>query len=178
MKHLPLALFATISFGSLCPVVAQEAARKTADLPIFQTLVGKRSESGILIPQANGQPIPGKAISLGQSALGGLWFQIDGRAEYGPVVWEYRWMFLFNGSGGKNAVFATYIDTMGQRINYEGLYDEENSRVQLIAKLQDGGTGRYQLSLEEPGIIQISSVHADKNDDPQVTYSAQNAEAK
>ncbi|MDF2378247.1 MAG: hypothetical protein P1U81_18565 [Verrucomicrobiales bacterium] len=87
-------------------------------------------------------------------------------------------MFLFKEDGGKNTVIGTYIDTMGQRITYEGSYDEENQRVQLIAKLQGGGTGRFQLSVDEPGVILIGSVHSDANEDPQVTYSAQNVAAQ
>lgn len=94
------------------------------------------------------------------------------------MTWEYRWMFLFKEDGGKNTVIGTYIDTMGQRITYEGSYDEENQRVQLIAKLQGGGTGRFQLSVDEPGVILIGSVHSDANEDPQVTYSAQNVAAQ
>lgn len=121
---------------------------------------------------------PAKRFRWAARPWGGLWFQIDGRAEYGPVTWEYRWMFLFKEDGGKNTVISTYIDTMGQRITYEGRYDEENQRVQLIANLQGGGKGRFQLSVDEPGVILIGSVHSDANEDPQVTYSAQNVAAQ
>ncbi|MEM6917070.1 MAG: hypothetical protein AAF491_10945 [Verrucomicrobiota bacterium] len=178
MKALSNVFIALLFLSSPSFLPGQDAPRKTADLPLFKALLGKRRESGVLIPQANAESIPGKAVSFGKPALGGLWFQIDGRAQYGPVTWEYRWMFQFQEGGGKNRVIGTYLDTMGQRITYEGLYDEENNRIQLMARLQDGGTGRFQISMESPELVLIGSVHSDANDDPQVTYSAQNVAAE
>ena len=163
--------------SAISVVSAQENPRNAPDLPVFQALAGKRTESGILIPEMNGQPLQGKAISVGQPVLGGLWFQIDGSANYGPAKWVYRWMFRFIERDGQNKLFATYYDTIGQKIDYEGRWVEEDQQAQLVGKLANGGTARYQLTLGEEGSVRIESVVSDADGNASAIYSARNVAA-
>ncbi|MDF1825775.1 MAG: hypothetical protein P1U68_14100 [Verrucomicrobiales bacterium] len=154
------------------------AAQELSELALFKALAGKRVESGELVPQANAQPIPGKAVSVGTVPDDGKGFQIRGSAVYEPVKWDYLWHFVFDEGRGKGAVSAIYKDSMGQQIPYQGLYDAENQQVQLVAKLKGGGNARIIYRLEASGVIRISSLIADANNTPMVTYSAQNVAAE
>lgn len=164
-----------VIFGIYQASLGQEGAKKIGELPVFQALNGERTESGILIPKAGAEPIQGSAKSIGQPAIAGLWYQIEGHAKYGPVEWIYRWMFVFSDTANLK-VHARYIDTMGQLIDYQGLYDPENKRLQLIGNLSDG-TARFQMTLEDGGTVRIDSVLEKATGDATVTYTAENTAA-
>lgn len=161
----------TIAYG-----YGQDGPARIGDLPLFQALNGEMAESGILIPKPDASPIQGSAKSIGQSAIAGLWYQIDGHAQYGQAEWIYRWMFVFTDTAALK-VHARYIDTIGQKIDYEGVYDKENKRLQLVGKVNDG-TARYQLTLLEDGKVRIESIFFDADDNAVVTYTAENAPAQ
>ena len=176
-----LAIFAAaLAFISVSPLTAQDEkkARLTAELPIFKALNGNRVETGVLIPGAGATAIQGSAISTGRPIIAGLWYEIEGKATYGPVEWIYRWTIRFQESATKNIVQGVYIDTMGRKTDYEGFYDEEESRIQLVGKLPDGGTGRFQMTLQEDGNVRIESVNFDTKENPTVRYSAENTVRK
>lgn len=171
-----LFLSSCLSFVLITPGFSRDAPKKIVELPLFEALSGERKESGILIPKAGANPLQGEAKSIGQPAIAGLWYQLDGHAKYGPVEWIYRWMFVFSDSANMK-VRARYIDTMGQVIDYEGLYDVESNRVQLIGKMKDG-TAKFQMALEEGGSVSIQSVLEDAGGKPAVTYSGQSEAAE
>jgi hypothetical protein len=79
MIQRPLFLAAFAILLAAVPATSQEF-EKTSDLPLFQALAGKRTESGILIVAAANQPFQGSATSVGQPFLGGPWFEIEGAA--------------------------------------------------------------------------------------------------
>ncbi|MDF1741953.1 MAG: hypothetical protein P1U86_22520 [Verrucomicrobiales bacterium] len=171
-----LAIFAAaLAFITVSPLAAQEKkSRLTAELPIFKALNGNRVETGVLIPGADATAIQGSAISTGRPIIAGLWYEIEGKATYGPVEWIYRWTIRFQENEAKNLVYGIYIDTMGQKTDYEGFYDEEENRIQLIGKLPGGGTGRFQMTLQDDGNVRIESVNFDPEENPTVRYSAEN----
>jgi len=161
--------------GGTAPLIAQPTtSRAAAEIPIFRSLAGKRVEQGVLIPAPNAAPLQGSAKSVGQPILGGLWFQIDGSASYGPARWDYRWMFRFIERDGQNSVFGLYIDSMGQKLEYSGQYDESAGLLQLTCKLPDGGVSRAQLTLSPDGSVQIENATFDPAENPAVRYSAKN----
>jgi hypothetical protein len=178
MISFRIPLFAALSLLVVQICGAQDTMRKAPDLPIFQALTGKRVETGVLIPNAGGQPLPGSATSAGQPALDGLWFQIDGSADYGPAKWTYRWMFLFEENATGNKVTGIYIDTIGQRMTYTGTYNEEENRIQLVANIQEGRIARFQLTVQDDKTVRIESVIFNADESAAVTYSAQNTAAE
>ncbi len=155
------------------PLFAQEKpGRVAAELPLFEAISGKRLETGTLIPQAGAPALQGTAQSFGQPVLGGLWFQVDGVAEYGPAKWGFRWMYRFREQGDKNAVYALYLDTMGQQVQYQGVYDEAGGTIELQAKLPDGGTSHNTLAVNADGAVTITSITRDPQGNEAVKYSA------
>ncbi len=172
-------LAAALAFISTLPVDAQEKkARLTAELPIFKALNGNRVETGVLIPGAEATAVQGSAVSTGRPIIAGLWYEIEGKATYGPVQWIYRWTIRFQENASKNLVQGIYIDTMGQKTEYEGFYNEEENRIQLVGKLPGGGTGRFQMTLQDDGNVRIESVNFDPKENPTVRYSAENTAQK
>lgn len=164
-----------ITLASLGSLPAQEKpGRLVADLPLFKALAGARVETGTLIPRIDGPPLEGAAKSFGQPALGGLWFQIDGAAEFGPAKWGYRWMYRFYERDDKNVVYALYIDTMGQQLQFQGPYDEAANKIELLAKLPDGGTSRAILILNADGTLTVDNVNGDPQGKDAVKYAATN----
>lgn len=174
MKKCYLSLCLTIMVFTLG--YGQDGPTRIGELPLFQALNGEMAESGILIPKPDATPIQGGAKSVGQPAIAGLWYQIDGHAKYGPAEWLYRWMFVFTDTAALK-VHARYIDTVGQKIDYEGFYDTESNRLQLVGPMRDG-TARYQLTLLEDGKVRIESIFFDADDNAVVTYTAENAPAE
>ena len=172
---LPI-LYLVLLLGVSTGATPQDQPKKIGDLPLFKALNGNRTESGILIPKRGADPLQGSARSIGQPAIAGLWYQIDGHAKYGPAEWIYRWMFVFSDTATMR-VHGRYIDTMGQKIDYEGQYDPENQRIQLIGELSDG-MARFQMTLEEDGKVRIESLLSDEEDNPEVTYTAENTAAE
>ncbi len=155
------------------PLVAQQKpGRVASELPLFKAITGKRIETGTLVPQAGAPALQGSAQSFGQPVLGGLWFQVDGGAEYGPAKWGFRWMFRFREQGDKNAVYALYLDTMGQQVQYQGVYDEAAGTIELQATLPDGGTSQNTLVLNADGSVTINSITRDPQGNEAVRYSA------
>lgn len=63
------------------PAFAQGPASSVADLPLFQAMAGKRTESGALVLGIAAEPLQGSATTYGQVVLAGLWFELDGAAE-------------------------------------------------------------------------------------------------
>lgn len=175
----PATLISCSAFMALAaPLTAQDKpGRVAAELSIFKALSGERRETGTLVPQAGSTALQGIAKSLGQPVLGGLWFQVDGVAEYGPAKWGYRWMYRFREQGEKNAVYALYLDTMGQQVQYQGTYDEAGNKIELQAKLPDGGTSRSTLILNTDGTVLINSITSDPQGNEAVKYSATNVAA-
>lgn len=175
LHPLAIGCFLTCLVGMGEPLHAQPTNSRTAsEIPIFRSLTGKRIEQGVLIPAPNAAPLNGSAQSTGQAILGGLWFQIDGSAQYGPVRWDYRWMFRFLERDGQNSVFGIYIDSMGQKMEYTGVYNEAEGLLQLSCQLPDGGVSRAQLTMHPDGSVQVENVTFDSTDNPMVRYSAKN----
>jgi hypothetical protein len=168
-------LITLVSLGSL--PAQEKPGRLVADLPLFKALAGARVETGTLVPRIDGPPLEGSAKSFGLPALGGLWFQIDGTAEFGPAKWGYRWMYRFREQGDKNVVYALYIDTMGQQLQFQGPYDEAANKIELLAKLPDGGTSRAILILNADGTLTVDNVNADPQGKDAIKYAATNRSA-
>ncbi len=164
-----------LSLAAVFSLSAQEKpGRLVSDLPLFKALAGARLETGTLIPRIDAPPLDGSAKSFGQPALGGLWFQIDGAAGYGPAKWGYRWMYRFREQGEKKVIYALSIDTMGQQLQFQGLYDEAASKMELLAKLPDGGTSRALLILNTDGTLTVDNVNTDPEGKDAVKYTATN----
>ncbi|NNE94055.1 MAG: DUF1579 family protein [Verrucomicrobiales bacterium] len=146
---------------------------KTAEHPFFKAAAGKWIEEGVVVPNANSQPIEGKAVSVTAPVLDGIWVQQDGMAEYGPIRWKYRWMFRVKILDGKEQIYALYIDSMGQQIQYFGNYDADAKRIQLVGKLPDGGEGRSQVTIQDNGTLLIQSVLVNPQGETGVRYQAE-----
>lgn len=175
LRLLAIGCFIACLIGIGDTLHAQPTNSRTAsEIPIFRSLTGKRTEQGVLIPSPNAAPLNGSAQFTGQAILGGLWFQIDGSAQYGPVRWDYRWMFRFLEQNGQNSVFGLYIDSMGQKMEYTGLYNEAEGLLQLSCQLPDGGVSRAQLTLYPDGSVQVENITFDPTGNPMVRYSAKN----
>lgn len=162
-----------LSLAFLLPLAAQEKrGRPVAELPLFKALAGAHLETGTLVPRVDGPPLEGSSKSFGQSVLGGLWFQIDGVSRYDPAKWGYRWMYRFHEQAEKKLIYALYIDTMGQQLQFQGLYDEAAHQVELLAKLPDGGTSRATLLLNPDGTVAVDNVNIDPQGKSAIKYSA------
>lgn len=161
----------------LSPAYGQEELFRTSELPLFQALAGKRQESGVLRVHSVDQNLQGSAVSVGQPFLGGLWFQIDGSANYPPTQWNYRWSFRVLKEGDRLVAVGTYVDSQGNHVRYRGLYDTEEQRIQMVS---EGGKGvdRFQMTLLEGGAVRIESLAADSEENPIVTYVAENVAAQ
>lgn len=151
-RQVLLVLLASFLIG---PGFAQEAP-KTSDHPLFSALTGEWSEQGALVPGPGAAPIQGGARSVAKPAFGGLWIEQEGIAEYGPVKWEYRWMYRLL-DGGR--VFATYVDSIGQYIT-------------LQANLADGGKSTAQLTVQEDGSLLIQNLNTKPDGSVAVRYQA------
>jgi len=149
-------------------LVAQEGQR-TADHPVLAALTGSWEEEGVLLPAEGAQPLQGRARFVAGPVFGGHWVQQEGSADYGPAKWDYRWMYRLL-PGGK--VFATYTDSIGQYLRYEGLADAEAGRITLQAKLSDGGTATAQLPLQDDGSLLIQNLNTKPDGTPAVRYQA------
>ena len=166
-------------FAAFLPLSAQEnPSGFVSALPLFKTLTGDRIETGTLVPGPGAPPLQGSAKSSGQPVLGGLWFQIDGVAGYGPAKWTYRWMFRSFETDGKTGVYGVYIDTIGQHLQYQGNWDAATGKLEMLAKLPDGGTSRALLTLNADGSVTTDNVNSDPQGNPAVKYLATNVAAK
>lgn len=171
LASLCCSLFLAITWSA----TAQEAPR-TAGHPFFQGMAGNWTEKGALIPAPEAQPIQGAARSTAKPILNGIWFQVEGIAEYGQVKWAYRWMYrVGETNGGVTSVYAHYIDTMGQFIRYSGQITEDGKRLSMTAPLSGGGEAAAQLTLQEDGTLLIQNVNSDASGNAMVRYQAESS---
>ncbi len=83
-------------------------------------------------------------------------------------------MYRFREQGEKKVIYALSIDTMGQQLQFQGLYDEAASKMELLAKLPDGGTSRALLILNTDGTLTVDNVNTDPEGKDAVKYTATN----
>ena len=126
----------------------------------------------MLIPGKGAPPNQGTAKYSAHRHTEGPGFVIRGSADYGRIKWDYLWTYTTGDKGQElTPLLATYKDSLGQNITYQGHIREEERQFQLISNLSDGGTAKAQITFEEDGSILIQNVNEDPSETPMVIYN-------
>lgn len=149
---------------------AQE--RKIVEHPFFQAILdGEWNESGQAV--IGGKVLEGESVFSAESVLGGLWIQQDGKAKFGNLEWDWRWMFrLRRGPNTKEIVQGRYIDSLGQVSDYLGEWNESATVLRLVRQLDDKTRSVIQVSNLEGGNRLVEVAVVDTSGKTSVQYRA------
>lgn len=81
-------------------------------------------------------------------------------------------MCRFREQGEKKVIYALYIDSMGQQLQFQGSCDEAANQIELPAKLPDGGTSRAIRILNADGTLTVDNAKADPQEKDAIKYAA------